>query len=50
MFYLYNRSAIKKGYFKDPFAEELVKGQTKKDVIIHRGYWCRHSIFNRLVS
>lgn len=46
----YNRSAIKQKYFKDEFSEEFVKGTSKKDVLIHRGYWCRFNIFHRIVS
>ncbi|CAD8099933.1 unnamed protein product [Paramecium sonneborni] len=43
-------SAIKHKYFKDEFSEEFVKGTSKKDVLIHRGYWCRFNIFHRIVS
>ncbi|CAD8080398.1 unnamed protein product [Paramecium primaurelia] len=43
-------SAIKHKYFQDEFSEELVKGSSKKDVLIHRGYWCRFNIFHRIVS
>lgn len=44
------RSAIRHHYFNDPFAEELVKGSVKKDVIIHRGYWLRFNVFHRLLT
>ena len=49
IFCLYKRSAIKRGYFEDEFAEEFVKPSGKKDVIIHRGYWQRIHIFRRVI-
>jgi len=43
-------SAIAKGYINDPFAHFFVKTHAKKDVIIHRGYWCRVSIFRSIIN
>lgn len=43
-------SAIRKGYFSDPFAEEFTKYTGKRDIIIHRGYWARVHIVRRLVE
>jgi len=34
-------SAAKLGYLKDPFASCFVSGDSKKEVLINRGYWSR---------
>jgi len=47
---IFKRSAIAKGYINDPFAHFFVKTHAKKDVIIHRGYWCRVSIFRSIIN
>lgn len=43
-------SAINKGYFTDIFSQQFVNNVTKKDVIIHRGYWSRVNIFRKMMD
>lgn len=43
-------SAVRKGYFSDPFAEEFVKFKGKRDVIMHRGYWARLYLFKHILD
>lgn len=47
---MYCSSAIRKGYFSDPYAEEFGKFAGKRDIIIHRGYWARVYTVRKLVS
>lgn len=43
-------SAINKGYFSDKYAKCFFSNQSKKEVLMNRGYWSRYEAFRMMIN
>ena len=44
------KSAVELGYMKDAFIDYFVPEHVKKEILMHRGYWCRSWCFSSIVA